>query len=522
MSARKPLQTLRKVGAGPAARPTGAGAGGALSAAIADSPRLVAQRERLSAMKPVPAGAGAPVQLKWLDRGGDHLEWDPPADGVRWFYVKATGAMFYIVEGGDKRYLPLAGPQQARPRDAWAALHGADPMADQDASVVPARRTLPSVVELGAGEGRFSPAFSRKFGGAGGYLATDIAPSRGDTGFLSHAREAGIDHRFGVNANEVDRRFAPQSLTRLVAANPYGGGRDQPGASFGLMTYLPGGRMVPDDRFLSSARRTLAPGGRVDIYGRTNTLGTAKRALIAEVPKKSEMPKKEERSAAGRLIKAQRDEVARKYPVTNENPHLNIKPDQLSALAKATGFRVKVKRAKQPRNVVEGGDPDTKGLAGNDREGGLKDFTTRFTFTPAEDGYQSDEEHPRVDYDSDEASDWDEDEASDWDEDDVDRHADLDSAPTPWNRVAPDANAPDRPGRTFGAMAAEIEQDIDRRELDQSLSPGAAAALRAAFRPRVELLIDTSIKRIRSGVDADTVVNEGIATMLALQGRFME
>lgn len=492
-----------------------------MAVAALASPPHDAEAENAAAPRQNLARGPAPLQPKWIDEKRGYLRWDKLIDGLRWYYDVSTGRMFYVVERTNKDALPMAGPENARPRADWVRMHGGDPLKDEDASVTPAKGH-PGVVELGAGEGRFSGPFRGKLAEGRPYLATDIAEEEGPTKFLSIAKEQGIAHLFGVNANELDRRFGPRSVAKLVAANPYGGGKDMPGASFGLMRYVTkgSGAMEPDPRFLQSASKVLAPGGTVDIYGRTNTLRNAKREPPpkpgpAKGEKKKKLPKTERQKLAA-LAKQKRDAVDRKYPQTNENPHLNIKPEQLEELAKATGFRVRVKRAKQPEGVQAGGDPDTKLRVEADeiRKEGLQDFTTRFTFTN-DPGYESDEEHPRVDYDSDEESEWDE-KAS--------------AEPGPWaageseappERGAEDAAAIDLPGRIFGQMAAEIETHIDGLERNGTLSRREADQWRNRFRPRVEELIMGAIKQIEHDPrQAQRVIRDGIFQMEQLQSEF--
>jgi len=166
--------------------------------------------------------------------------------------------------------------------------------------------------------------------------------------------------------------------------------------------------MEPDPRFLRRAAKVLPSRGKVDIYGRTNTLRDHFRAQLPERPTKSQVPDKAQRRAAAKKRTALLSEINRKYPETNENPYLNINPEQLQQLAKQTGYKGRVKRAKQPSRTVPGGDPDTRRRAGNTRSHGLQPFTTRFTFTRAP-GWRSRPGSPRVSYASSEASDWEED-----------------------------------------------------------------------------------------------------------------
>lgn len=258
----------------------------------------------------------------------------------------------------------------------------------------------PSVVELGAGEGRFSSSFAKKFGGH--YLATDIADTAGPTNFLETARQHDVRTKFGVNANQLGSHFAPGSLDRVVGANPFGV-KGVGGASYGLKVQNPGGTgkkaYLPDDRLLKSAKPLLREGGSVELYGRSNVLRDAKLARH---------PTQGLRGEEARKAEQVRREVGAKYPGGNANPYLAVSPEELHGIAKSTGFKATVKRAKQPRNIGKGGNPDTKSRRdeGARAEEGLKPFTTRFTFTPEDEGYVSGEEDPRVTYLSDEESDW--------------------------------------------------------------------------------------------------------------------
>lgn len=258
----------------------------------------------------------------------------------------------------------------------------------------------PSVVEVGAGEGRFSSAFAKKF--SDNYAATDIADQEGPNGFLSAAKRAGFRTKFGVDANDLGSHYAPGSLDRIVGANPFGV-KGVGGASYGLKVQNPGGtgskKYLPDDRLLKTARPLLKPGGAVELYGRSNVIRDAKLA---------KHPTKGLRGQPAKQAELARAAISAKYPGENANPYLAIDPGQLHALAKKTKYKAKVKRAKQPPNVVKGGNPDTKAGDKERADEGLKPFTTRFTFTPEEDGYVSGDDDPRVTYLSDDESDWDE------------------------------------------------------------------------------------------------------------------
>jgi len=257
---------------------------------------------------------------------------------------------------------------------------------------------LPSVAEVGAGEGRFSSAFARKFGD--NYQASDIATRGGPNDFLGVARRAGLRTKFGVNANELDSHFLPGSLDHIVGANPFGV-KGVGGASYGLKVQNPKGtgknKYKPDPRFLNTAKPLLKPGGSVELYGRSNVIRDAKLA---------KHPTKGLKGIAAKQAEQTRAAISKKYPGENANPYLAIAPDELQALAKQTGYKATVKRAKQPGNIGKGGNPDTKSGDKERADEGLKPFTTRFTFTPEEEGYVSGDDDPRVTYLSDDESDW--------------------------------------------------------------------------------------------------------------------
>lgn len=256
----------------------------------------------------------------------------------------------------------------------------------------------PSVVEAGAGEGRFSSAFAVKYGD--NYAATDIAPNAGPNGFLSIAKKQGLQSRFSVNANTLGSHFRPGSLDHVVGANPFGE-KGVGGASYGLKQENPGAtgkaKWRTDPRFLTSAKPLLKPGGSVEMYGRSNVIRDAKL---------SHLPMGGLRGEEARQVSAKRDKIKAKYRGENANPYMAVSPDELYGLAKQTGYRVKVKRAKQPKNTVQGGNPDTRSGDSERRDTGLKPFNTHFSFTPQEQGYESDEDDPRVEYLSDTESDW--------------------------------------------------------------------------------------------------------------------
>jgi hypothetical protein len=259
----------------------------------------------------------------------------------------------------------------------------------------------PSVLEVGAGEGRFSKAFAGKFGR--NYMATDIAAQEGPNGFLRASKKAGVRTQFGVDANQIGGSFKKGSLNHIVGANPFGM-KGVGGASYGLSRENPQGvgknKWLPDQRFLSSARPLLKPGGSVELYGRSNML---REAAVARVPKTGK---------GGTRTQAEQARVGAakaKFKGENANPYLTISPQDLHAIAKATKYKVRVKRAKQPGNIGKGGNPDTRDKDIHRAEKGLKPFNTRFSFRPEEDGYDSDNDGPRVTYSDGRASDWEDD-----------------------------------------------------------------------------------------------------------------
>jgi len=273
-------------------------------------------------------------------------------------------------------------------RHNLAALERSQPLKSAARKQVNARST---VLEVGAGEGRFSKPFSRKLGRR--YTATDIAAQQGDTGFLSHAKN--VVRKFGVDANNLAPHATPGSLSHVVGANPFGV-KGTPGASYGLLRENPNQatgkhKWIPDPRFLSSAKPLLKPTGTAELYGRSNIIRDHAVSQVPSTGKGGSRTAEEQRQVAA---------AKAKYPGENSNPYLAISPDQLHALAKATGYRVKVKRARQPDNTAHGGNPDTKHGDKERAATGLKPFNTHFSFRAADDGYESNDDDPRVTYES--------------------------------------------------------------------------------------------------------------------------
>ncbi|MCO7223279.1 DUF4157 domain-containing protein [Pleionea sp. CnH1-48] len=92
----------------------------------------------------------------------------------------------------------------------------------------------------------------------------------------------------------------------------------------------------------------------------------------------------------------------------------------------------------------------------------------------------------------------------------------------PTQEVPLDANAMDRPGRTFGAMAAEIERNINQRERTGQLSRLQADELRNEFRPHVERLIMESMDAIQHQPhNVDRIMAQGIQIMNNLIDRYI-
>jgi len=90
-------------------------------------------------------------------------------------------------------------------------------------------------------------------------------------------------------------------------------------------------------------------------------------------------------------------------------------------------------------------------------------------------------------------------------------------------RPAP-ANAADldRPGRTFGVMAAEIETNINQRENQGHLSRIQADQIRETFRPRVERLIMRSIDLIEQNPHgAEAIMANSIREMNRIMDEFI-
>ncbi|MCG3268852.1 DUF4157 domain-containing protein [Yoonia sp. I 8.24] len=89
--------------------------------------------------------------------------------------------------------------------------------------------------------------------------------------------------------------------------------------------------------------------------------------------------------------------------------------------------------------------------------------------------------------------------------------------------IARDTAPRDLPGRVFGGMAAEIEQNINLRERNGSLPAPEADDLRHAFRAEVEAVIMHSIDVITRNPDlAEQVMHAGIADMIGIQSRYIK
>lgn len=67
------------------------------------------------------------MQAKWLDEGKSHLMWDKLLDGgIRWYVIKDTDLMFYVVENKSaihpdllEEYLKNEGKSNVKSRDSW-------------------------------------------------------------------------------------------------------------------------------------------------------------------------------------------------------------------------------------------------------------------------------------------------------------------------------------------------------------------------------------------------------------------
>lgn len=148
------------------------------------------------------------------------------------------------------------------------------------------------------------------------------------------------------------------------------------------------------------------------------------------------------------------------------------------------------KRAKQPRKVGKGGNPDTLEKdkeaphKGDRAKNGLQPYNTRISFILDKD-FQSDDEHPRLTADSDEASDWEGDDMEDgYTRGDAGMDGSMEIHPL------------DYPGRYLGATAAGIQEEIDRMELNGLLTLQQANCYRDFLNERVEALIDWAMNQI--------------------------
>jgi hypothetical protein len=219
----------------------------------------------------------------------------------------------------------------------------------------------PDHLELGAGEGDYSAAFRNQYARRGDrYLATDLAPRAGPTGFLTVAKAQGVASEYGVNALDLPDRFGGRGhkpLKQIVAANPYGGGQANPGVGFGLMKYDEVRRgqrpqRSPDPRFIQHALPRVGERGQLRLLGRSNALYLG---LQARGIDDAHLPRR----------------------LHGTNPYLNVNsPDDLESLATTTGSHIHVTAAHPPRAVrVGGGAPDTP------QRGGLGDYNTQFAIT---------------------------------------------------------------------------------------------------------------------------------------------
>lgn len=95
------------------------------------------------------------------------------------------------------------------------------------------------------------------------------------------------------------------------------------------------------------------------------------------------------------------------------------------------------------------------------------------------------------------------------------QHADL--------RASPDAGLLDRPGRELGAMAAELEQLIDRMEQRRPDRREQADTLRKKMRASVDALIEDLIAQIaRNPALVEAVMDDGISRMEQLSSAISE
>jgi hypothetical protein len=222
----------------------------------------------------------------------------------------------------------------------------------------------PQHLELGAGEGDYSAAFQNQYARRGQrYLATDLAPRAGPTGFLQVAKRQGVEHEYGVNALNLPQRFGgkgKEPLKQILAANPYGGGAMMPGVGFGLVKYDPVGRgqkprRSPDPRFIQDALPRVGKTGQIKLLGRSNALYSG---LAAQGIPDEDLPER----------------------LHATNPYMNpTSTGDLHQIALASGSHIHVTPARPPRaERIGGGAPDTP------HRGGLGDFNTQFSITASD------------------------------------------------------------------------------------------------------------------------------------------
>lgn len=175
--------------------------------------------------------------------------------------------------------------------EAPPRVHVEGPSLGSPTPPVGQRRLL---IEVGAGGGEY-PEYYCQYLKGWQIVATDIADGPGNRGWLAHARAAGLETRFNVDANALEQHFALGSADIIVSTGCYGVGPSAPGKSYGLKRCT--GQMIEesrkekvrkqrrlghvnpkkpetelDDRFLRSAHGVLKPGGRLIMLLRSNVL----------------------------------------------------------------------------------------------------------------------------------------------------------------------------------------------------------------------------------------------------------
>ncbi|TCI90675.1 eCIS core domain-containing protein [Tenacibaculum sp. M341] len=79
------------------------------------------------------------AQMQWInDDNLDYFKWDTLIEGVRWFSAKDEDLMYFLIEKpkeSKRKYKKHQGIANAKPRADWVALHGSDPLAEEDATV---------------------------------------------------------------------------------------------------------------------------------------------------------------------------------------------------------------------------------------------------------------------------------------------------------------------------------------------------------------------------------------------------